>query len=151
MKLVPLLNLQARVSAPVSIGSVLTGNRMIYSVVSGEFTGDRLHGRVLPGGGEWFLQNDEGFGQPDVRLLLETHDGVPIYVRYSGLLEFNDAVTSALTEGRSTEFGDNIFLTHVRFEAGDPRYAWLTKTLAVGEGRMHPDRVEYSIHEVTHG
>jgi hypothetical protein len=36
-----------------------------------------------------------------------------------------------------------------RFDTpGDPRYAWLLRTVAVGEGRMHPDCVEYAIFEV---
>ena len=75
MKLAHLMQLKARVEAPIPIGKVLTGNRMIYNVASGEFEGDRLRGQVLPGGGEWFLQNDEGMGQPDVRILLQTDDG----------------------------------------------------------------------------
>ncbi len=30
-------------------------------------------------------------------------------------------------------------------------YAWLSKTIGVGEGRMHPDCVETAIYEVAHG
>ena len=92
-----------------------------------------------------------GLGQPDVRLLLQTEDGAYIYVHYSGVMDFNETAMSAISEGRSTEFGDNLFLTQVRFESSDPKYAWLSKTIAVGEGRMHPDCVEYAIHEVAHG
>lgn len=151
MKLTHLMKLVVRVEAPVAVGKVLTGTRMIYNAAGGEFEGDRLQGSVLPGGGEWFLQGEDGLGQPDVRLLLQTDDGAYIYVHYSGVLEFNEAAMSAISEGKSTEFGDNLFLTQVRFECSDPRYAWLSKTIAVGEGRMHPDCVEYAIHEVAHG
>ena len=35
-------------------------------------------------------------------------------------------------------------------ECADPRYAWLATTIGVGEGRMHPDCVEYAIYEVAH-
>ena len=150
MKLAPLMKLIVRVGAPVEIGKGLTGVRRIFNAVGGEFEGDRLRGKVLPGGGEWFLQSDEGLGQPDVRLLLQTDDGAPIYVRYTGVLDFNEAAMTALSEGRSTNFGDNLFLTQVRFESSEPRYAWLSKTIAVGEGRMHPDCVEYAIYEVAH-
>ena len=150
MKLVHLMKLTVRVEAPIPIGKGLTGIRTIYHVAGGEFEGDRLRGKVLPGGGEWFLQNDEGFGQPDVRLLLQTDDGAHIYLRYTGVLDFNEEAMTAVTEGRSTNFGDNQFLTHVRFESSDPGYEWLAKTIGVGEGRMHPDCVEYAIYEVTH-
>jgi len=145
------MKLIVRVEAPIPIGKVLTGTRTIYNASGGEFEGNRLRGEVLPGGGEWFLQNDEGFGQPDVRLLLKTHDDAHIYLRYTGVLDFNEAAMTAITQGRSTEFGDNRFLTHVRFESSDPGYEWLSKTIGVGEGRMHPDCVEYAIYELTHG
>ena len=112
--------------------------------------GGDLRELVLPGGGEWFLQGEDGVGQPDVRLLLQTDDDAYIYVRYSGVLEFNETAMSAISEGRSTNFGDNLFLTQVRFESSDPNYAWLSKTIAVGEGRMHSDCVEYAIYEVAH-
>ncbi|MFP8875614.1 MAG: DUF3237 domain-containing protein [Myxococcota bacterium] len=151
MKLVPLMHLKARVDAPVEIGKVPTGLRRIYNVVGGEFEGERLRGKVLQSGGEWFLQGDEGWGQPDVRLLLETDDGAHIYVQYTGVLDFDETAIAALTEGRSTNFGDNLFLTQVRFESSDPGYAWLSKTIGVGEGRLHPDCVEYAIYEVAHG
>jgi len=150
VKLAHLMKLIVRVEAPVPIGKVLTGNRMIYYASGGEFEGDRLRGQVLPGGGEWFLQNDDGLGQPDVRLLLQTEDSAHIYLRYTGVLDFNETAKTAISEGRSTNFGDNLFLTQVRFECSEPNYAWLSKTIAVGEGRMHPDCVEYAIYEVTH-
>jgi len=151
MKLVPLMNIRVFVDAPVAIGKVLTGLRTIYNVRGGEFHGERLRGEVLPGGGEWFLQNEEGLGQPDVRLLLQTDDDAHIYVRYTGVLDFTEGVGKAISEGRATEFGENLFLTHVRFESSAPGYEWLNKTIGVGEGRMHPDSVEYAIYEATHG
>ena len=151
MKLVPLLILKARVGAPIEIGKVLTGVRRVYDITGGEFEGDRLRGKILPGGGEWFLQGDGSLGQPDVRMMLQTDDGAHVFVRYTGVMEFNEAAIASLREGRSTNFGDNLFLTQVRFEASEPRYAWLSNTIAVGEGRMHPDCVEYAIYEVAHG
>ena len=66
MKLIHLMKLVVRVEAPVAVGKVLTGTRTIYNASGGEFEGDRLKGQVLPGGGEWFLQGEEGLGQPDV-------------------------------------------------------------------------------------
>ena len=151
MKLVPLMTLKVRVEAPIEIGKVLTGVRRIFHATGGEFEGDRVRGTVLPGGGEWFLQGDGSVGQADVRLLLQTDAGAHIYVRYTGVLDFNETAMAAITAGRATNFGDNLFLTHVRFEASDPSCDWLTQTIAVAEGRMHPDCVEYAIYEVAHG
>ncbi|MBW2271346.1 MAG: DUF3237 domain-containing protein [Deltaproteobacteria bacterium] len=150
MKLVPLLKLTGRVAAPTAVGRSLSGTRTIYAVTGGEFEGERLRGRILPCGGEWFLQGDEGPGQVDVRMLLETDDGAPIYLRYTGVMKLTPDVMETLSQGKSTEYGDFLFLTQARFEAGDERYEWLNQTIAVGEGRVHPDRVEYMLYEVTH-
>ena len=150
MKLVPLFSMKAVVEAPVDLGPTAVGTRRIFAARGGRFEGDRLSGVVRPGGGEWLLDAGDGFGQVDVRLLLETDDGVPFYMRYSGLMDFNATVAEKLAAGQSTDFGDNRFLTQVRFECGHADYAWLTRTIAVGEGRMHPDCVEYAIYEVAH-
>ena len=151
MKLVPLFDMKASVAAPVDLGPTPLGTRRIFDATGGTFTGDRLSGVVKPGGGEWLLDAGDGFGQVDVRLLLETDDGVPFYMRYSGLMDFNETVGAKLAAGESTAFGDNPFLTQVRFECGHADYGWLTRTLAVGEGRMHPDCVEYAIYALAHG
>jgi len=151
MQLIHLMKLTARVSTPIELGRMPHGSRLIYTTTGGEFEGERLRGKVLPNGGEWFLQPEQGPGQVDVRLLLETHDGAHVYLRYTGVMDFSEAIGQALAEGRSSEYGDNLFLTQARFESGDPRYSWLNATIAVGEGRVHPDCVEYTIYEVNHG
>ena len=151
MKLAHLFQLKATVDAPTLIGPTPIGTRQIFAVSGGTFEGERLSGVVLPPGGEWLLDAGDGFGQVDVRLMLRTNDDAPIYMRYSGLMDFNETVQGKLAAGQSTEFGDNPFLTHVRFECDDERYAWLTRVIAVGEGRMHPDCVEYAIYELVNG
>ena len=151
MKLVHLMQMKATVAAPVEIGPMPIGTRRIFQATGGSFEGDRLRGEVLPGGGEWFLDAGEGMGQVDVRLLLRTDGGVPIYLRYSGTMDFNETVGAKLAAGQSTDYGDNEFLTQVRFECADPSLDWLSRAIAVGEGRMHPDCVEYAIYQVVHG
>ena len=151
MKLVHLMQLKATVDAPIEIGPMPIGTRRVFNATGGRFEGERLTGEVLPGGGEWFLDAGEGFGQVDVRLMLRTDDGAHVYLRYSGVMDFNEVVMAKLAAGESTDYGDNRFLTQVRMESADPSYAWLTSTIAVGEGRMHPDCVEYAIYEVAHG
>lgn len=151
MKLVHLMQLKASVDAPIEIGPMPIGTRRIFNATGGTFEGERLSGVVLPGGGEWLLDAGAGFGQVDVRLMLKTTDGAHIYLRYSGIMDFNDVVAGKLAAGQSTDYGDNRFLTQVRMECADPRYASLATTIAVGEGRMHPDCVEYAIYEVAHG
>ena len=65
------------------------------------------------------------------------------------MLEFNEAVQNALATGGGTDWGDQYFRTTPRFETGDDRYAWLTRTVFVGEGRLLPHTgVEYRVSRV---
>jgi hypothetical protein len=57
------------------VGLTPGGHPRILIVKSGEFSGPRLRGRVLPGGGDWSLTREDGSSRLDVPITLETHDG----------------------------------------------------------------------------
>ena len=86
----------------------------------------------------------------DVRITLKTHDDALIYVQYLGKLLMNDAVTAALEHGTGTDFGDTYFMTQPRFETGSGDYAWLNSVVAVAEGRLTENGVEYNVFECVH-
>jgi hypothetical protein len=151
MKLQPLMTLRADLEPPIVIGAVPNGMRTITNVTGGSFDGPRLRGKILPGGGDWFLVDGEGVGRLDVRLALETADGARIYVQYYGVGVINEKVKVALETGGATEFGDTYFMTQLHFETGDPRYSWLNRVLAVAEGRLRPGGVEYRVFELVNG
>jgi hypothetical protein len=145
MNLVQEFSVAATLKPPLAIGDGPIGTRVYYGVTGGEFTGERLRGRVL-GGGEWALIGPDGFLRVDVRLQAETHDGAYLYIQYVGLLEVNAGVQAALASGRGTDYGDQYFFTNPRIETGDERYAWLNTTFFVGEGRLLPGLgVEYRV------
>lgn len=145
MNFVEEFTLSAMLKPPLPIGPGPVGTRMYYDVKSGSVRGDRLRGTVL-GGGEWALIGPDGFLRIDVRLQVETHDKAHLYIQYSGLLELNDAVQSALEDGSGTDYGEQYFYTNPRIETGDERYAWVNSTFFVGEGHILPDLgVEYRV------
>ena len=145
MNLVEECSYTAKLKPPLPIGAGPIGTRMYYEVASGEIRGDRLRGTLL-GGGEWALIGPDGFLRADVRLQFLTHDGAHVYVQYTGLLELNEMVKSALAEGEGTDFGDQYFFTNPRMESGDERYAWVNTTFFIGEGRILPELgVEYRV------
>ena len=53
--------------------------------------------------------------------------------------------------GQETDFGDTYFMTSPRFETGDPRYQWLNRIVAVAEGRVLPNAVEYNVYQLVNG
>jgi hypothetical protein len=67
---------------------------------------------------------------------------------YFGVLHMNDKVQQALSSGGATEYGDTYFYTQPRFETGDERYAWLNGIVAIGEGKIGQQRVDYRVYQV---
>lgn len=146
MRLEALLTFTVEIGESTPIGAGPFGTRAIAEVKGGHFEGPRLRGHIKGPGADWVVFDAEGWGHIDVRMTFVTDDGANVYVSYTGLLEMNDAMRAGLDEGRETAFGDNAFTTHVRFESGDERYAWLNRVIAVGEGRAIPGGVEYRLY-----
>ena len=154
MRLEPLFEMHADLKPGVPVGPGPQGTRSIVDVTGGRFSGARLRGRILPSGGDWLLIRPDGASALlDVRITFETHDGAFVYVTYYGVIELSAAAQAALAapEGGSTEYGDHYFVTQPRFETGDPRYAWLNDVVAVAEGRLRPQAVEYRVFHVRPG
>jgi hypothetical protein len=150
MELVHEFTFTARLAPAVPVGAGPFGTRRIREVLGGEVTGARLHGRVGTGGADWVLLGPDGWGRLDVRLVLHTDDGAHIYVQYLGVIEYTDAARAANAGTRSSDYDEHYFRTAPRLETGDERYAWVNRTLFVGEGRLHPGPVvEYRVHRLT--
>jgi hypothetical protein len=148
MRLEHMMHFHADLKPPVEVGAGPFGMRQVYDVTGGRFDGQGLEGTVMASGADWILIGDDGVGRLVVRATLQTDDGALIYVQYPGVAVFNEAVMTALAEGTETQFGDTDFFTQPRFETGDPNYAWLNAVVAVGEGRILPNAVEYNISRV---
>jgi hypothetical protein len=149
MELIHEFTFTARLGEAVPVGPGPYGVRRIREVLGGEVTGERINGRVGTGGADWVLVGPDGWGRLDVRLTIQTDDGAHIYVQYLGVIEYNDAAHAANAGERSSDYGDHYFRTAPRLETGDERYAWVNRTLFVGEGRLHPGPVvEYRVHRV---
>jgi len=150
IKLEPLLRFTNSVTAQ-PIGRTPFGHRTTYIVGEGVFTGPKLRGRILAGGGDWFVRGGDDLARLDVRKTFETDDGALFHVSYIGLYKFNATVSRTLSQGGDAQFGDTLFLAQVQFETGDARYAWLNETLAVAEARETSTGVEYRMYAMSHG
>lgn len=135
MKLEHLLDLKGRLLDPYhDAGAGPFGTRYIYTAADGTFTGPRLNGRILPGGGDWPLADANGTMRLDIRVTLETDDGALIYLQNQGVWR-SDPGRPAPQEGQPTEFGDMYIMSVPRLETGDERYQWLNDFVYVAEGR----------------
>jgi Protein of unknown function (DUF3237) len=128
----PLMVLRLATSATQEIGSTPQGTLTIFPVVGGSFEGERLRGKVLAGGGDWVKARADGTLTLDLRVTLETDDGVLIHMTFTGVRD--DA--------------NNYFRTVPRFETAAPKYAFLNRLLAVGIGEIRPEGPVHIIEEI---
>jgi hypothetical protein len=114
------------------------GHRFLLDIAGGDVSGEALSGTVARGGGDWMLLGRDGWGRLDVRFAIKTEDGATVTYTGTGLLQFNEAVATALGNGAATDFEDQYYRTAGRLECGDPRYAWVNQSMFVTEGRLSP-------------
>lgn len=148
MNLQPLFKAEITLAAPQELGDTPLGRRRIIGITGGRFSGERLSGRVLPGGADWQVIRADGVADLDARYTLETSDGALIYVRNRGYRHGPREVLERLAGGESVDPNLYYMRTTPLFETGDERYAWLNRMVAVAAGARRPAAVELDVYEV---
>jgi hypothetical protein len=129
------MTLRLNTAPTQKIGAGPRGNRITFPIIAGSFEGDRLRGKVLPGGGDWVVTRSDGVLELDLRITLETDDGALIYMTFDGIRD--DATKGA-----------PYFRTLSRFETAAAKYAFLNRLLAVGAGEISADGPVHVIEEI---
>ncbi len=133
----------------LELGDTPAGNRRVFTVSGGEFTGDRLRGEVLPqAGSDLLLVRADGSSQQDVRLILRTNDGALILMTYRGVRHASPEVNARIASGERVAPADYYLRTAPLFETSSLKHAWLNKVLSVGIGERQPDGVNYEVFEI---
>jgi hypothetical protein len=144
----PLMVLSAILDKAQALGDTPAGNRKIVNILGGSVEGERVRGRVLPGGGDWALTRSDGVLLLDVRLTIETEDGALVFCRYEGVRHGPADVMARLAAGTAVDPREMYFRIQPRFETSDSRYSWLNRILSVGVGERLPAGPRYHIHEI---
>ena len=145
----PLFTIQMTLHPVQELGATPMGQRRVVPVSGGSFEGARLRGVVLPhAGSDWLLQRADGTFQQDVRLTLQTDDGVLIGMLYRGVRHASAEVSAKLARGEQVDPSQYYLRIAPFFETGGARYAWLNNIVAVGVGERLPDGVVYQVFEV---
>ncbi|MEE4360872.1 MAG: DUF3237 domain-containing protein [Pseudomonadales bacterium] len=135
----------------VPVGPTPEGTRILAYVTGGSVTGERLSGRLLPGGGDFALIMADGCLHIDVRACLETDDGARIYTTYGGRLYVPPEAAAVMTDPAARTRIDPTayyFRTAPLFQTAAESWSWLNRVLCVGVGRLTPEGVAYRIHEI---
>lgn len=145
--LTPLCSLAIQVGVPTVVGAP-NGQRRCVPILGGEVTGERLAGRILPGGADHVLTRADGCSEIDARYVIETADGATIHVTDQGLRHGPAAVMKALGEGQPVDPADYYFRTRMRMETGAEAYLWLNGLLLIGSGARGPENVRVDVFAV---
>ena len=148
MTLQPLLRAEIALGPPQELGDTPVGRRRIIPIIGGSFHGERLNGRVLPGGADWQIVRTDGVAELEARYTLETSDGARIYVQNFGYRHGPADVLRRLADGKPVEPSLYYMRTTPRFETAAERYSWLNRTICVATGARRADSVELDIFEV---
>jgi hypothetical protein len=137
-----------RLAKPQELGETPQGRRRIIGITGGSFAGERLSGRVLPGGADWQVTRADGVADLDARYTLETNDGALLYVTNRGYRHGPRAVLEKLAAGEDVDPTLYYMRTTPLFETGDPRYAWLNRIVCVATGSRRAAAVELEVFEI---
>ncbi|MFY9928272.1 MAG: DUF3237 domain-containing protein [Streptosporangiaceae bacterium] len=151
MRLVPEMTFTETIAGPwgPTTGSPF-GARLCWQVTEAALAGDRIRAHLVMPGADWIRLGPDGIRRQDQRITFGTDDGAIVMLRYdAGIIRENEIFINALRDGTATAYTDQHMRMVAEFDTGDPRYAWLTQHLFVGEGRLAGDRrIEYRIHRV---
>jgi hypothetical protein len=131
----PLMTLRLSTAPTQLVGDGPHGTRLTFPIIGGVFDGDRLRGKVLPGGDDWVIKRPDGVLELDLRITLQTDDGALVHMTFEGIRD--DAAPGA-----------PYFRTLPRFETADAKYAFLNRLLAVGTGQISADGPVHVIEEI---
>lgn len=144
----PLFVMHLDVKPIVLVGATPASIRRVGIVPSGTFAGERLSGKVLDGGSDWQTVRNDGSTTLDVRLTLETDDGVHIMMAYRGIRHGATDVIQRLEKGEVVDPASYYFRINPLFEAPAGKYEWLNRVIAIGSGHRFANGPVYSLFEV---
>ena len=130
-----LLQIIGDLGDPQNVGETPLGVRRILYMTGGSFSGPRLKGEVLPGGGDWVLARRDGVAQLDIRMTLRTDDKALIYASCGGILDMAPALRERIMRGEIVDPSKYYFRTALVFETAAEKYSWLNRLIAAGVGR----------------
>jgi hypothetical protein len=149
LKSTHLFTLKINLHPTIELGDTPAGQRRIFAVSGGEFTGDRMRGSILPViGSDLLLVRADGAAQQDVRMLLKTNDEALILMTYRGVRHASEEVNGRIARGEPVDGAEYYLRTSPFFETSSPRYSWINRIVAVGMGERRGDSVVYELFEI---
>jgi hypothetical protein len=120
-----IMRLHVNLGALEIVGATGSGRLQVIPIIGGTFTGEKINGKVVPGGADWNTTWTNGIAHVFAKYLLETDDGEFIAIENEGLIDPGS---------------ESIIKTKPTFRANnDGKYRNLNHGVYVGELSATPD------------
>jgi hypothetical protein len=137
------------VEGAMVVGDGGWGTRIVGPVTGGTLEGPKIKGTAKNFGADWAVFRHDKVLAVDVRLLLETDDGVIIHMYYDGIVDVTEDQLTSILAGQPAAAAPRVHTTP-RFETGHEKYLWLNKVVgaAIGELNSTSDLItlDYSVY-----
>ena len=141
----PALEFCFRISVDVTgvqeLGKTAKGVRKVVPITGGSFEGPNIKGIVVAGGYDWQLLRADDVTEIDARYMLQTEDGDLITIMNTGLRHGPPEIMQRLAKGEEVDPSDYYFRSVPVFETGNPKYAWLMRSVFIATGIRKPKQV----------
>src|SRR5690606_13419069 len=142
-----LCTIDAQVAAPIAIAQHGPLARRMVPILGGTVSG-RIAGTLLPGGADWQYVHQDGVTDVEAHYCLELEGGDVVEVRSSGVRSGDPAVLARVFAGDAVSPDAYYFRTGIKLQTSAPRYAWLTRFLAIGIAARTRDGVHIRVFEI---
>jgi hypothetical protein len=136
------LQLTNKLITPLTTRGVAYGQ---VTIKKGRFSGPRISGEVIPGGGDFPEVRADGIPAFEAVYFLREKDGTLIRLVNHGLRVAPPEQEAAFAEGRMVEGGSYKLHTFPTFDVEPGKHEWLAHNVFVGLGQRTPDgnRIDY--------
>ncbi len=138
----------AEVGAPLELGEIGGVKKRVIPITGGSFEGVDLQGEVLAGGADWQYTRPDHVAVLEARYTLRSSDGALITVVNRGFRHGIPGLAEIIASGREVSRSDYYFMSAPLFETSDPKLAWLTRAIFIGEAEREVNRVLIDVWQV---
>ncbi|GIX14533.1 MAG: UPF0311 protein [Paracoccaceae bacterium] len=137
--------IEAEIDAPRPAGLSAAGERLLVPITGGRVFGPRLEGRVLPGGADWPLIENDRVARIRAEYVIEATDGTLIHVENRGIRVAEPAIVARLRAGEAVAPEAFYMRGAPVFEAPPGPHRWLSEHQFLCRIAPAPGRVRVEV------
>lgn len=134
MNMKKIFDIKIEQSDDIELKGTSEGDLLVSVNSGGEFSGDRLSGRVMPVGCSTSYSPESGLNRIFESVLLETDDGAHIFMKIDAYLQLPKELEDRFLAGGEVSADEYYYKGSVRFDVEESRYGWLENRIFVCDG-----------------